>query len=103
AVCLAYEFAFRWRLRLRDVVASLPMLAIAAAVGWYNLAGNPIHGGDFHGGSRLVSWLTSSVVVFRYLGNLFVPLGLSVLYDVPLRGSPLDPRVLAAFAGLAMI
>jgi cytochrome c-type biogenesis protein CcmH/NrfG len=101
AVALAYETAFRFRLRARDVLAALPMVGIAAGVAWYNVAGNPIHGGDYHGGSALVTWLSSCVVVFRYLRNLLLPIDLSVFYDVPLRGSLLDLPVLLSVLGLA--
>jgi cytochrome c-type biogenesis protein CcmH/NrfG len=100
AVALAYEAAFRFRLRARDVLAAFPMFGIAAGVAWYNLAGNPIHGGDYWGGSALVTWLSSCVVVFRYLRNLLLPIDLSVFYDVPLRGSLLDLPVLLSVLGL---
>jgi len=100
AVCLAFEIAWRFRLRRRDLLATAPMFAIAAAVGWYNLSGNPIHAQEFHGGSALVTWLSSAVVVFRYLGNVVRPTQLCAVYDVPLRGSLLAPPVLAAVLGL---
>lgn len=100
ALALAYEVAFRFRLRARDVLAAFPMFGIAAGVAWYNLAGNPIHGGDYHGGSALVTWLSSCVVVFRYLRNFLLPTDLSVLYDVPLHDSLLDLPVLLSVLGL---
>ena len=100
AVCLAFEIAFRFRLRARDLLASVPLFALAVLVGWYNVAGNPIHGGDYEGGSAIVTWLSSSVVIFRYLGNLVLPTHLSSYYEVPLRGSLLDLPVLCAVLGL---
>jgi cytochrome c-type biogenesis protein CcmH/NrfG len=100
AVCLAFEIAFRFRLRARDVLASVPMFALAGLVGWYNIAGNPIHGGDYEGGSAIVTWLSSSVVVYRYLGKLVWPAHLSSFYEVPLRGSVLNAPVLCAVLGL---
>ncbi len=103
AVCLAYEVAFRFRLRRQDVMASLPLFAIGGLVVAYNLAGNPIHATGYHGGSVIVTGLTSAVVVFRYLGHLVWPVGLRSGYHIPLRGSPVDPPVLLALLGLAAI
>lgn len=103
AMCLAYEIAFRFRLGLRDVLAAVPMFAIAAAVAWYNLAGNPIHGNDYWGGSALVTWLSSGVVVFRYLENLILPTDLTTYYEVRLRDSVFDPPVLLSLLGLAAL
>jgi cytochrome c-type biogenesis protein CcmH/NrfG len=103
AICLAYEGTFRFRLRARDVAASLPLFAIAAAAGWYNLSSNPIHGTSYHGGSAIVTWISSSVVVFRYLGLLLLPTNLMAWYHVPLRDSLLDPPVLLSVLGLVAI
>ena len=103
ALCLAHALAFRFRLQWRDVWATLPMFGIAAVVGWYNLSGNPIHGALYHGGSALVTWLSSAVVVFRYLGNVFVPAALSIDYEVHLYGAVFDPPVLAAVLALLAI
>jgi hypothetical protein len=100
ALCLAYELAFRFRLRRRDWVASLPMFALAAVVAWINLTGNPVHGAGYHGGSLFVTGLTSSVVVMHYLGKTVVPTDLMVYYDVTLRGSLLDPVALLSVLGL---
>jgi protein O-mannosyl-transferase len=100
AICLAYEGLFRRRLDRRALLSAALPLALALAVGWYNLAGNPIHGQAWHGGGRVVTWLSSAVVVFRYLRRIVVPLGLEPLYDVPLHGSPLDLPVLASLLGL---
>ncbi len=100
AVCLAYEAAHRFRLRKRDVLVCLPLLAIGAAVVWYNLAGNRFHGARWHGGSPIVTWLSSSVVVFRYLANTIAPTDLRVFYNVPLRGSPFDTPVALSLLGL---
>lgn len=100
AVCLAYEATFKMRYRWRDLAAAAPMFALGALAAWYNLSGSPTHGGAYHGGSALVTWLSSSVVVFRYLGHAVLPIGLSSRYDVPLHGSPFDPPVLASLLGL---
>ena len=100
AVCLAYEITFRHRLRRQDVLAALPPLALGVLVAWYNLTGNPIHGDVWYGGSRIVTWLSVAVVVFRYLGNVLLPFGLRPGYDVTLHGSALDPPVLASLLGL---
>ena len=103
AVCLAYEATFRFRLRRRDWLASLPLFALGALVGWYNLAGNPVHGARYHGGSPIVTWLTSSVVVMRYLRNALLPTDLTFWYRIPLRHSPLDPAVLLSLFALVGI
>jgi cytochrome c-type biogenesis protein CcmH/NrfG len=103
AVCLAYEVGFRFRLRRRDALASLPLFVLGAAVATYNLMGSRVHGGPYHGGSAIVTWLSSSVVVLRYLKNALVPTDLSFYYDVPLRGSLLDPPVLLSVLSLAGI
>jgi tetratricopeptide (TPR) repeat protein len=103
AICLAYEMTFRFRLRGSDVAASLPLFAIAAAAAWYNLAGNPIHGTDWHGASVVVTWLSSSVVFFRYLGKLALPTDLQPWYEVPLRSHLGDPAVLLSVIGLLAI
>lgn len=102
AVCLAYELTWRRRLRWRDGLAMVPPLTLAALVGWYNLTGSSIIGGNgWWGGSPIVTWLSTSVVPFYYLGNVFMPTDLRPVYEVPLRGSPLEPAVLAALLGLA--
>jgi cytochrome c-type biogenesis protein CcmH/NrfG len=102
AVCLAYELTWNRRLRGRDVGTMIPLFALAALVAWYNLSGNAVLGESaWWGGSRIVTWLSSSVIPFRYLGNLVLPIDLRPVYEVPLRGSPLDPPVLAALLGLA--
>lgn len=103
AVCLAYEAAFRFRLRRRDWLASLPLFLLGAAVAAYNLVGSRVHGGPYHGGSAVVTWLSSSVVVLRYLKNALWPTDLSFYYDVPLRGCLLDRPVLLSVLSLAGI
>jgi hypothetical protein len=102
AICVAYVGAFRFQLRRRDVLHTVPMLAIAVAVCWYNLAGNPIHGGDYHGGSARIRLLSSAVVVLRYLGNILVPSRLSAFYDVPLHASPWAPPVFFSLIAIVL-
>ncbi len=108
AITIAYEVAWRFRLRARDVVATLPLLAAGAVLAWVNLHGNPSHGAAYHGGSLWVTLRTSSTVVPRYLGLILLPVGLQTYYAVPLRASWLEPGVLAstlaiAAAGIAVI
>jgi protein O-mannosyl-transferase len=103
AICLAYELILRGRLRRRDALAVVPMLALAALVGWYNLHGNPIHGTSWPAGTRAATWLSSSVVFFRYLGNLALPTRLTPTYDVWLYDSLLDPAVALSLTGLAVL
>lgn len=103
ALCLAYEATVRFRLRRRDLAASLPLFAIGTAVAWYTITGHRVFGVAYHGGSVTVTWLSSSVVVFRYLQRLFAPANLAVYYTVPLRGSALDLPVAVSLLGLAMI
>jgi cytochrome c-type biogenesis protein CcmH/NrfG len=103
ALCLAYEIAYRFRLRRRDWLASLPMFALALVVGWINLSGNRVHGLGYHGGSIFVTGLTSSVVVMAYLKKILLPTDLMVYYDVRLRGSLADPVPLASVLSLAAI
>jgi len=103
AVCLAYEMTFRFRLRPLDIGASLPLFGLAALAAWYNLSGNPIHGATWHANSVVITWLSSSVVLFRYLGNLLIPVDLQVWYNVPLRDSFGDPAVLASMLGIVAI
>jgi protein O-mannosyl-transferase len=93
---VSYEVAGRFSLRARDLAATLPLLAAGAALAWVNLAGNPIHGARYHGGSPWVTLRTSCTVVPRYLGNVFAPLSLTAYYEVPLRTSWLEPAVLAS-------
>ena len=106
AITLAYELAWRFRLRTRDVLATLPMLVAGAVLAWVNLHGNPSHGAAYHGGSLWVTLRTSSTVVPRYVALVFAPLRLASYYAVPLRGSWLDPTVLAstiAIVGLGAV
>jgi len=103
AVCLAFEATFRMRIRWRDLGAAAPMFALGALTAWYNLSGSPTHGGAYHGGSAIVTWLSSTVVVFRSLLHTVLPIGLTSRYDVPLRGSPFDPAVFASLLGLVAI
>ncbi|MFN8641984.1 MAG: glycosyltransferase family 39 protein [Candidatus Binatia bacterium] len=105
-LCLAYDALVARRLGRRSLLASLPLFAAGAAVVWYNLAGNRIHGARFHGGSAVVTWLSSATVPPRYLANALWPTDLRAFYHVPLHGSPFDPPValsllfLVALAGL---
>ncbi|HEY2386368.1 MAG TPA: tetratricopeptide repeat protein [Candidatus Binatia bacterium] len=96
AVMLAYEVVYRTRLRRRDVLATLPLLAIAAFLAWVNLHGNPSHGAHYHGGSLWVTLRTSASVIPRYLRLVVAPIGLSSYYATPLRASWLDLDVLGA-------
>jgi hypothetical protein len=104
AITIAYELAWRFRLRARDVLATLPMFAAGAVLAWVNLHGNPSHGAAYHGGSLWVTLRTSSTVVPHYLALVFAPFDLAFYYAVPLRGSWMEPTVLAstlAIVGLA--
>jgi cytochrome c-type biogenesis protein CcmH/NrfG len=103
AICLAYEALLRHRLERGQVLAQVPPLGLAALVAWINLHGNAIHGQAWWGGSRVVTWLTSAVVFFRYLRRIVLPVGLEPLYDVRLHGSPLDPPVLLALLGIVAL
>ncbi|HEY2387159.1 MAG TPA: tetratricopeptide repeat protein [Candidatus Binatia bacterium] len=103
AICLAYEALLRRRLDRRHLLVQAPPLALAALVGWINLHGNTMHGQAWWGGGPVVTWLTSTVVLFRYLRRVVLPVGLEPLYDVPLHGSPLDPPVLLALVGIAAL
>jgi len=96
AIMVAYELTLRFRLRARDLLATLPLLAIAAALAWVNLHGNPSHGAAYHGGSLWVTLRTSSTVIPRYLRLVVAPVGLSSYYATPLRASWLAPDVLAS-------
>jgi hypothetical protein len=103
ALFLAYETAFRGRWRPRDFLVAAPLFAIGGLVAWYNLAGNPIHGSHWHGGSVLATWLTSSVVFFDYLRLLILPIDLQSWYDVTIRGSLADPIALLCVVGIVLI
>jgi hypothetical protein len=103
AICLAYEATYKMRYRGRDVVAVLPMFALGALAAWYNLSNSQTHGGEFHGGSAVVTWLSMAVVVFRYLGHTILPIGLNSRYNVPLMGSPFDPAVFVSLLGLVAV
>jgi tetratricopeptide (TPR) repeat protein len=96
AITIAYEVAWRFRLRRRDVLATVPLLAVGAVLAWVNLHGNPSHGVAYHGGSLWTTLRTSSTVVPRYLGLVFAPVDLASYYAVPLRASWLEPAVLAS-------
>ena len=100
ALCLAYDALIAGRLGRRSVLASLPLFAAGAVVVWYNLAGNRIHGNAFHGGSPVVTWLTSATVPYRYLAAVVWPAHLRNFYYIPLHGSPLDAPVALAIVGL---
>jgi hypothetical protein len=101
AICLCYELLLRRRrLDRRLALATALPLLLAIGVGWINLHGNGIHGQSWHGGSAVVTWLSSTVVFFRYLRRVFVPIGLEPLYAVQLYGSPFDAPALAALLGL---
>jgi tetratricopeptide (TPR) repeat protein len=94
AIMLAHELVEHHRLRGRDLAATVPLFAVGAVLAWVNLVGNPSHGAAWHGDDFWVNLRTTSTVVPRYLGLVFVPVGLSFYYDVVLRSSWLDPPVL---------
>jgi hypothetical protein len=100
AVMVAYELTDRFRLRRRDVLATLPLLAAGAVVAWVNLAGNPSHGTHYHGGSLWVTLRTSATVIPKYLRMIVAP-DLHSYYPVPLRSSWLYPVVLGSVALIA--
>ncbi len=102
AIMLGYELAYRSRLRTRDVLATLPLLAVGAVIAWVNLAGNPVHGGAYHGGSFWVTLRTTLTVIPRYVGSIVAPLDLASYYDVPLRASWLESRVLVSTVAVAV-
>lgn len=103
ALCIAYDWVYRGRIGRRTAAATLPLFAVGALVVWYNLAGNATHGTTWHGGSPLVTWLSSSTVVFRYLAAVVAPFELRTFYYVPLRGSLTDPPVALSLLGLALL
>lgn len=103
AMMLVYEIAIRRRLRLRDVAATVPLLACGGLVAWANLAGNVSHGGSYHGGSLVATLQTSSTTIPRYLANVVAPFDLSGYYPVPLRASWLDPPVVGGVAVIAVL
>jgi len=93
ALMAAHEILVRRRLRTRDLLATVPLLAIGAALAWVNLHGNPSHGANYHGGSFWVTLRTTATVIPRYLSLVFAPWQLSSYYAVPLRASWLEPPV----------
>jgi hypothetical protein len=95
---LAYEVVLQRRLRVRDALAALPLLACGAAMAWMNLHANPSHGVAYHGGSFAVTLRTSSTTIPQYLRNVVAPFDLSTYYPVPLRASWLDPPVALSVA-----
>ena len=95
ALMLAYEITERFRLRARDCLATVPLLAIGAVVAWANLHDNSVHGVAYHGGSIARTLQTSSTVLPRYLELVFFPWHSSFYHAVPLRGSWFEPAVLA--------
>jgi hypothetical protein len=94
ALMLAYEVGERFRLRGRDLAATVPLLAVGALLAWVNLHGNPSHGVAYHGGSLAVTVRTMSTVLPRYLALALAPWQPSFYHAVPLRGSWLEPAVL---------
>jgi cytochrome c-type biogenesis protein CcmH/NrfG len=103
ALFLAYEATWRFRVRAAHVLACLPFLAAGTAVAYYNLAENRVHGAAWHGGSVIVTWLTSAGVVFGYLRRVILPVGLRPWYEIRLRDSLADPVVVLALLGLVAI
>lgn len=101
-LCLAYDWTVRGRLDRRSAT-TLPLFALGAAVVAINLAGSGTHGARWHGGSALVTWLSSSPVLFRYVALAIAPRELRSFYHVPLRGSFTDPVVCAALLGLLLL
>ena len=100
AICIAYEVSYNRRVRRLDLLAVAPMVVLGILAVWYNLAGSAVHGSSFHGGSATVTWLSSTVVVFRYLWHVVWPVDLAPGYDVVLRGSLFDASVFFSLLGL---
>lgn len=102
-LCLAHAFTIRSRLERRDLVAVGPMVLLGVAAFAVNWLGSPVHGtSGYQAGSALVTWMSSAVVVLRYLGHILVPRDLTYSYDVVLYGSPLDLPVVVAVTLIAL-
>ncbi len=95
---LVCEIALHRRLRMREVLLTVPMFAIGALIAWANLHDNPSHGVAYHGGSLEVTLRTSATTIPRYWWNVVAPFDLSTYYPVPLRASWIDPTVAGAVA-----
>jgi len=100
AIMVAYEVGERFRLRGRDLAATVPLLAAGAFLAWVNLHGNPSHGAAYHGGSLAVTMRTMTTVLPRYLALVVAPWQLSFYHAVPLRSSWLEPAVLTGLLTL---
>ncbi len=103
AVMLAFELAWHHRVAEHLRRATVPLFVLGALVVACNLVGNPTHGTDWHGGSPVVTWLSSTVIVFRYLAAVVWPTGLAPRYDIALYGELFDPPVLASIIGLTLL
>lgn len=103
AVCIAYEVLVRSRLRRRDWIAAVPMLVAGIAVSSMAISDSRQWTMTYYANSPIVTWLSSTTVVFRYLRRVFWPTGLQYYYLVPLRGSLLDPTVTLSVLGLLVL
>ena len=100
-VVLAYDWlvlpstAEARRARLKFVfVPGILLLGLAAA---YRLS---MAAGPVSSDTPLLNLLTQSIVIWRYLGLLILPVGQSIMHGIHRVTSVADPRALVAFAGL---
>jgi protein O-mannosyl-transferase len=98
ALVVVYEVNLHRRVSGRLLVAMGPLCVLGIIAAWINLAGNPIHGVEYHGGSLLVTLRTTCTVIPRYLLAIVAPIDLQHVYAVTLRATWLDPTVLGSLA-----
>ena len=85
--------------RRRLLFVFVPAASAAAALAAYRLA---VTGGSISVQSPALNLWTQSIVIWRYVGLFFVPIGQAVMHGVHSVRTLLDPLALLAIAGLAL-
>ena len=90
-------------LRLVDKIPYAAIAVIGALGALYSQLPQQAGGrAEFHGGSALATFMTMLPVLMKYIGMLFWPSDLSLVYDIPVRAA-LDEEVVQAGMAAALL
>lgn len=87
----------RWR---RALVVFVPAVLAAAGLAAYRLS---VIGGSISGQSPMLNLWTQAIVIWRYIGLFFLPVGQAVMHGVHTVRTLFDPLALIAVTGVVLV